>query len=135
MKLMTLILGLTLVGAAGVAPQVSLAAANPSSCNSPRSDFDSLYCENKVFMQADTDLNAAYGKLRARLKPSDQATLKSGQLAWIRQRNTQCSRTESSGIMVNLDCANQKTIQRTNWLSERLRECTSSGCRSQRLSD
>jgi uncharacterized protein YecT (DUF1311 family) len=116
------------------APTVASAAA-AMSCNQPGSDFDRLYCENKVFMQADVDLNAAYGKLRARLSPADQQTLKVRQRAWIQQRNSQCSRSDGTAVLVNLGCADQMTIDRTNWLGDRLRECTSSGCRSARLAE
>jgi uncharacterized protein YecT (DUF1311 family) len=127
--------GLALV--LGLAGHAGLASAAPASsaCDSPDNNFDRLYCENKVFMQADNDLNAAYGKLRKQLNASDQSTLKTRQVAWIRERNETCSRSEGQGIMVNLNCANRMTIERTNWLTDRERECTSSGCRSGRIAE
>lgn len=102
-------------------------------CNRPTNDFDGLYCLNKVYLQADADLNAVYGKLRAALPVSARATLKTTQLAWIAQRNSRCSRRDASGFDVNLDCAADMTIARTNFLTDRYRECRSSGCQPDRL--
>ena len=119
---------------AAMAPAAA-APARAASCDNPRTDFDNLYCERKVFMQADSDLNLVYNKLRARLNPADKRTLLTAQRGWIRERDAECSMTEDDNIRVNIECAKTKTIARTNWLNDRLRECTSSGCRSSRLRD
>lgn len=111
------------------------AAAGTSNCNRPNSDFDTIYCERKVFMQADNDLNAVYAKLRARLNTADQLSLRTGQRAWIRKRDDQCGRTDDENIRIDIKCAKRVTIDRTNWLNDRVRECTSSGCRSRLLRD
>ena len=34
-----------------------------TACDRPHNDFDGLYCLNKVYQQADHDLNGAYGQL------------------------------------------------------------------------
>ncbi len=43
----------------------TILAAGPaladSACDKPRDDFDGLYCLNKVYQQADVDLNATFG--------------------------------------------------------------------------
>jgi len=127
-----LVLGMS----APMLPAAAVAApAKTASCDNPRTDFDTLYCERKVYMQADSDLNLVYNKLRARLNPNDKRTLLTAQRAWIRERDDECGVTEDSTIRVDIECAKTKTIARTNWLNDRLRECTSSGCRSSLLSD
>ena len=134
MRRIALILALGM--SAPMLPTAATAApARSTSCDNPRTDFDNLYCERKVFMQADTDLNLVYNKLRARLNPSDKKTLLTSQRGWIRERDDECGMTDDSAIRVDIECAKTKTIARTNWLNDRLRECTSSGCRSSLLSD
>ena len=60
-------------------------------------------------------------------------SLKSGQLAWIEKRNKTCSKREPSGFYVNLDCATQTTIERAQFLQDRVRECVSAGCQNSKL--
>ncbi|WP_311270742.1 lysozyme inhibitor LprI family protein [Sphingobium sp. WCS2017Hpa-17] len=125
-------IGLATIGA----PTLPISAATPaSSCDKPGTGFDSVYCERQVFMQADTELNSIYAKLRTHLSTADRLTLRDGQRAWIRQRDRQCSLNEEGGVRVNIGCARDQTIQRTNWLNDRLRECVSSGCRSSKLGE
>lgn len=112
---------------------ISSAAWANSSCDSPKNDFDGLYCLNKVYQQADTDLNTAYKGLNTKLDVAGRATLKQGQLAWMRQRNDSCSMHKGSGFYVDLNCATQTTIERTRFVQDRLRECVSSGCRNSQL--
>jgi uncharacterized protein YecT (DUF1311 family) len=109
--------------------------ARNTSCDDPKTAFDNVYCERKVYMQADTDLNAAYKKLRLLLKAPDRATLLQSQRAWISQRDERCGLSEGSSIKIDLTCAKDMTIERTNWLNDRSRECTSSGCRASRLDE
>src|SRR5689334_4337721 len=81
-----------IVAMAGAPPLVTpgMAAGVPqarsTSCDDPKTAFDNVYCERKVYMQADTDLNAAYKKLRLLLKAPERATLLQSQRAWISQR-------------------------------------------------
>ena len=122
---------------ARVAFLVTVLAAGPvlgnSVCDRPRDDFDGLYCLNKVYQQADTDLNTTYGRLKPKLDAPGQVALRTGQLAWIGSRNESCSKRENTGFYVNLSCATQTTITRTKFLEDRLRECVSSGCRNSLL--
>ena len=104
-----------------------------SACDTPRNDFDGLYCLNKVYQEADKELNASYKKLAAQLDASGKQKLKSGQLAWIDNRNKSCSKRESSGFYVNLECATQTTIERAQFLQDRVRECVSAGCQNSKL--
>jgi uncharacterized protein YecT (DUF1311 family) len=104
-----------------------------SSCDRPKNDFDGMYCLNKVYQQADTDLNATYKQLSSKLDADGKAALKQGQLLWIGQRNDRCSIRKGDEFFVNLDCATATTIERTQFLQDRYRECISSGCQNSKL--
>jgi uncharacterized protein YecT (DUF1311 family) len=109
------------------------AAFANSACDAPKNDFDGLYCLNKVYQEADKELNENYKKLSSQLDADGKKALKSGQLAWIESRNQTCSRREAKGFFVNLDCATSTTIERSRFLQDRLRECTSAGCMNSKL--
>jgi uncharacterized protein YecT (DUF1311 family) len=115
-----------LLGASGT-------ALGNSACDKPRDDFDGLYCLNKVYQEADRELNEHYKNLSAKLDKDGKAALKAGQLAWIDDRNQRCSRRDDSGFYVNLNCASTTTIQRSQFLQDRLRECVSAGCQNSKL--
>ena len=104
-----------------------------SACDRPRNDFDGLYCLNKVYQEADKELNENYKKLSAKLDNAGKQALKSGQLSWIHARNQNCSKHDADGFYVNLDCATQTTITRSQFLQDRVRECASSGCLNSKL--
>ena len=104
-----------------------------SACDKPKNDFDDLYCLNKVYQEADKELNENYKALVAKLDADGKKALKTGQLAWIANRNDACSKRESSGFYVNLDCATQTTIERAQFLQDRVRECVSAGCQNSKL--
>ena len=104
-----------------------------SACDNPKNDFDGLYCLNKIYLQADKDLNETFGKLRKQLDAQGKEVLKQGQLAWIDSRNNQCSFRDGRGFFVNLECATSTTVKRVQFLEDRLRECLSSGCQNSKL--
>jgi uncharacterized protein YecT (DUF1311 family) len=104
-----------------------------SSCDQPKNDFDGLYCLNKVYLQADKELNATYGKLSRALDAAGKKKLKQGQLAWISSRNDQCSLRQHNSFYVDLKCATDSTIRRVQFLADRLRECNSAGCMNSQL--
>ncbi|NHQ86175.1 DUF1311 domain-containing protein [Iodobacter sp. HSC-16F04] len=104
-----------------------------SACDAPKNDFDGLYCLNKVYQEADKELNENYKKLSAKLDSAGKKTLKTGQLSWIEERNSKCSKREATGFFVNLDCATSTTISRSQFLQDRIRECSSSGCQNSKL--
>lgn len=114
------------------APAPGAAFAN-SACDKPVNDFDGLYCLNKVYQEADKELNENYKKLNDKLDDAGKKSLKAGQLAWMRERNQNCSRHEGEQFYVNLDCAADTTINRSQFLQGRLRECLSSGCQNSKL--
>ena len=74
--------------AAFMLPMLSWGAQN---CDNPANDFDGLYCLTKVYLEADKELNTSYSQLNKRLNNKQKAIIKRGQLAWIRERNNQCS--------------------------------------------
>jgi uncharacterized protein YecT (DUF1311 family) len=104
-----------------------------SACDRTTNDFDGLYCLNKVYQQADTDLNAAYRQLVAKLDAEGRTALKAGEAQWMAERNASCSMRKDDGFYVDLDCATKMTIDRTRFLQDRVRECVSSGCMDSRL--
>ena len=108
------------------------ASAN-SACDVPRNDFDGLYCLNKVYQEADKELNENYKKLNSKLDSDGKNSLKSSQLSWMEHRNNNCSKRESNQFYVNLNCATSTTIQRSQFLQDRIRECASSGCQNSKL--
>jgi len=107
--------------------------AHADNCDKPRDNFDGLYCLNKVYMQADKDLNDAYQKLQAKLDPEGRNLLKTRQLAWIDSRNNQCSQRNEKGFFVNLNCATKTTVSQLQFLQDRYRECVSAGCMNSKL--
>lgn len=115
------------------ATTLSAAAVASSACDKPKNDFDGLYCLNKVYQQADADLNASYKSLMAKLDAAGATALKKGQLGWISERDASCSRREGDQFFVNMDCATRRTISRVQFLQDRYRECLSSGCQNSRL--
>jgi uncharacterized protein YecT (DUF1311 family) len=114
-----------------------LAVAGPafanSACDHVSNDFDGLYCLNKIYLQADADLNAAYKALVAKLDAAGRATLRQHQLQWLAERNVSCSMHKDGAFYVDLDCATRVTIERVRFLQDRGRECASSGCMDSRL--
>lgn len=104
-----------------------------SACDRPKDDFDGLYCLNKVYQEADKELNENYKKLSAKLDNAGKQALKSGQLSWINARNQSCSKHDADGFYVNLDCATRTTITRSQFLQDRVRECASSDCLNSKL--
>ncbi|HZR38281.1 MAG TPA: lysozyme inhibitor LprI family protein [Nevskia sp.] len=114
---------------------LALGTAAHADCDRPKNDFDDLYCLDKVYIQSDKDLNDEYGKLSKQLDANGKAALKRGQLAWIKSRNEQCSMKDDHGFWVNLDCATQTTIARTQFLQDRNRECASAGCMPSKLNE
>jgi uncharacterized protein YecT (DUF1311 family) len=116
---------------------LALAAASSTAmaagCGKPRNAFDQVYCAGNLFSQTDKDLNTAYSSLRGKLNAAQKDSLKQGQLAWIAKRDAECSKEESNGYYVNLDCAIELTQSRLSFLKERERECDSTGCQSDKL--
>lgn len=55
------------------------AAQANSACDKPK-EFDGLYCLNKVYQEADNELNGTYGKLAGKLDADGKKRLKAGQL-------------------------------------------------------
>ncbi|HEV3040285.1 MAG TPA: lysozyme inhibitor LprI family protein [Candidatus Angelobacter sp.] len=113
---------------------IGVRAVAQSSCDHPKNDFDGLYCLNKVWIEADKNMNEVYKKLALKLDTNGKAALKKGQLSWISSRNNACSKADpKEGFFVNLECATNTTIERTKFLEDRYRECVSAGCMNSKL--
>ncbi len=112
---------------------LSIGAQAAGCVTKPRNAFDQVYCAGNLFAQVDRDLNQAYSGLRKHLTGAQQNLLKQGQLAWIAQRDAECSEEKANGYFINLDCAVNLTQSRLDFLKERERECLSTGCNSEKL--
>ena len=113
--------------AAGVFVLLSAAGAK-ADCTSTNSPFDDVYCDIQVFHQADHQLNDDYSALKKLLNPTQQAALKEGEVAWIKDRNAQCTQTDNDYEYVAMDCAVAMTNKRDDFIKARERECSSTGC-------
>ncbi len=102
-------------------------------CDKPNNDFDGLYCLNKIYQEADKELNVNYKSLVLRLDTAGKAQLKRNQLLWQKSRNSECSRRDGSSFLVDLQCATDTTISRSQVLQDRIRECKSAGCLNSKL--
>ena len=124
--------------AAGLLAAAALSLANGAAradCASSKNDFEDVYCAAKNFIDADNDLNGAYKALVAKLTADQKATLKQSQVGWIKVRNGKCGKTDSDGYYVDLDCAVETTRNRTQFLKDRIAECTAGSCDSKRLGE
>lgn len=102
-------------------------------CDTTRNAYDDIYCSNKIYASADAELNKNYQLLRTKLTTSQKTILKRSQVAWIKQRDAQCSDEAERRVFVN--CNLEQTQQRNAWLKERVRECDTVGCKSTVLSE
>ncbi|GAA5168719.1 lysozyme inhibitor LprI family protein [Viridibacterium curvum] len=119
--------------ALGFAMIVVATSSHAAGCGKPRNAFDQVYCAGNLFSQKDSDLNKTYTALRQQLDAKQKDVLKQGQLDWIKARDAACSKEDSTGYFVNLDCAIEKTDARLEFLKERERECKSTGCSTDKL--
>ncbi len=97
-------------------------------CTSTNSPFDDVYCDIQVFHQADHQLNVDYGTLYKSLNSNEQTDLRHGEIAWIKDRNQQCTETQDGYNFVAMDCAVEMTNTRDDFIKARQRECASTGC-------
>ena len=106
-------------------------ATYADNCENPRNTYDDIYCVNKIFASADSDLNKSYKELRQYLSNDQKTILKRSQVAWIKDRDINCSSESKGAVYVN--CNTEKTIERNAWLRERIRECKTIGCKTNSL--
>ena len=102
-------------------------------CDSTRNTYDAVHCDNKVYANADNELNKIYQQLHAKLNTSQKSVLKQSQLAWIRDRDASCTSPSDVGPVISTRCQLTKTQERNSWLRERLRECNTVGCKTNSL--
>ncbi len=102
--------------------------AAQADCSSTHNPFDEVYCDIQTFHQADHQLNTDYSDLAKQLNPTEQASLKHGEIAWIKDRNAQCTMTQGGYNFVAMDCATDMTTRRDDFIKSRSREWASTGC-------
>ena len=69
------------------------------------------------------------------LPSSARPTLKSVQLDWMRERDRASIDKRDGEIVLYVNCRLNRTVNQTNFLNDRLRECKSTGCQPSRLQD
>ena len=97
-------------------------------CTDASSPFDQVYCDIQVFHQADHQLNTDYSAFYKTLNPAQQHSLKEGEIAWIKDRNAQCTQSDDGWDFVAMDCAVDMTNKRDAYIQKLARECASTGC-------
>lgn len=102
-------------------------------CDSTRNTYDAVYCDGKVYVDADRELNKNYQELRKKLNNEQKNILKGSQLSWIRARDKECTSEEGRGNVIITSCQLRKTQERNSWLRERIRECQTIGCKTTAL--
>ena len=112
---------------------LSVQSSFADNCDIPRDDFDGLYCMNKVYIKADEDLNNAFKELKPLINAEEKKALMKSQLQWIESRNSTCSIKNTQGFFVNLNCVKSTTVERTNFLRDRIRECKATGCQISKM--
>jgi uncharacterized protein YecT (DUF1311 family) len=105
-------------------------ASASSACDKPNlTDFDRNYCLNKVYGEADKELNIKYKQLKSMLNGEGKRKLARGEKGWIRDRDNSCQ----FGSTTYINCEIDYTVDRTNFLQDRIRECKSAGCMNSKL--
>ena len=117
---------------AGLALHLGSGAAR-ADCSTSKNEFEDVYCYAKIYIDADNDLNAAYKALTSKIGADTKSVLKKSQLAWMKQRNDECGRTDSDGYYVDLSCAVDTTEKRTKFLLDRFAECDAGNCDNAKL--
>lgn len=111
------------------------ATSYADNCDNTRNSYDAVHCANKVYVNADRELNQNYQLLRSKLNTQQKTILKRSQLGWIKERDQSCSGDSDVGTVIYTNCQLSKTQERNSWIRERLRECKTIGCKTSALSD
>ena len=106
------------------------ASALALSCDNPNTPYDRTYCAALQMVQDDQLLNEQYKKTMSTLNANQKKTVKTAQIQWLKQRDSECS----SGSLVNLGCVNPKMSARIELLKSIERECRNAGCDEAKLS-
>ena len=94
----------------------------------PRNRYDNIYYINKIFA---SDLNKSYMELSRYLNREQKTILKRSQVAWIKDRDANCSSKERGAVYVN--CNTEQTIERNAWLRKWIREWKMANCQTNNL--
>ena len=108
-------------------------ATHADNCDHVRNSYDAVHCNNKMYVNADNELNKNYQELQSKLSTQQKSILKHSQLVWIKNRDQNCSGESNVGTVIYTVCQLHKTQERNAWLRERLRECKTIGCKTSSL--
>lgn len=106
------------------------AARAQGECDKYKTSYDKTYCFCKLFVESDKELNDVYKELQGLLKADVKQQLTLTQRAWIKYRDTSCSKEGT----IEVDCNYKVNHDRTEYLRDRLRECKTGTCRNNLIS-
>lgn len=112
---------------------LSTTQSHAADCDKVGSQFDKAFCQTRIYVAADDELNATYQQLYDRLDADGRHVLKNRQQSWIRYRNDTCTLYSDQNAFINMQCAYEATVEKTQFLQDRLRECKSVGCLNSKL--
>lgn len=99
-------------------------------CDNPRTPYDVTYCAALEMVQLDQEINVQYKKVMGLLTQPQKQVLKQSQIEWLKNRDNQCSNDST----INVACSNKTMQTRIEFLKSVERECKSTGCDSNKLS-
>jgi uncharacterized protein YecT (DUF1311 family) len=101
-------------------------------CDESTTPSEKKRCLSTQLGQADKKLNKVYSDLMKSIKSADtKASLKNTEQAWIKYRDATCSENGTPEV----DCLQERTRERTKYLSERLMECKAGKCNNQMIGE
>lgn len=98
-------------------------------CDNPRNAYDQTYCASLEMVQLDQELNVEYKKVIGLLDQQQKQMLKQSQIQWLKIRDEKCS----DGSHLYVSCSNKIMKSRIEFLKNVERECKSTGCDSNKL--
>lgn len=97
-------------------------------CSKFNTSYDKTYCKGKLFIESDSELNDVYKNLTAKISSNTKRSLVQTQREWMSYRDNACETTPGT---INVDCNYRVNKERTEYLRDRLRECTVGACNSE----
>lgn len=105
-----------LLSSAALAATISLApAAEAFDCAKASSDTEKAICADPTLQAADDAMSAAYAALLPKMSGDQPAMLKANQIAWLKQRESNCGWQEEPAERTS--CLLDMTTQRTHYFT------------------
>jgi len=98
-------------------------------CVNPKTAYDQTYCNAKLFLESDKELNEVYKDLKGAIDKATQSKLTATQKKWIVFRDESCSKDGT----ISTSCNFKVNKERTEYLRDRLRECKTGHCNNEAI--